>query len=169
MVTFSIDAFLVIFSYINPLLGHMLTRPWMGPTVIALTFNPMESIIYSIILAPLQRLSHGVTVQDIMAEDLYKRLQAGEDIILIDARAPAEYAQYHIPGAKNVPPKDVVGFLESGELPKDKPVVFICKSGFRSYLATMSALAHGYTNALNLHQGTDGGWIHDAGLPVVTD
>jgi rhodanese-related sulfurtransferase len=168
VVTRLVDGFLIFFSYVNPLLGHMLALPFMGPTVIALLVNPLESIMYHI-LSPLQRLSQGVTVQDIMPEDLYERLQAGEEIILIDVRAPAEYAQYHIPGAKNVPLREVVNFLKSGELPMDKPVVFICKSGFRSYLATMSALAHGYTNALNMHQGTDGGWIHDAGLPVVTE
>ncbi len=168
VVTWSIDTVLVIFSYINPVLGHALTLPCMGPAVIARVVNPSESIMYSI-LTPFQRLSQGVTVQDIMPEELYERLQAGEDIALIDVRSPTEYAEYHIAGAINVPLNDVVSYLKSGELPHDKPVVFICKSGFRAYLATMSALAHGYTEVYNLHHGTDGGWIHDAGLPVVPE
>lgn len=168
VVTRGIDTVLVIFSYINPVLGRALTLPW-RPAAISLVVNPLESIMYNSILKPLQRLSQGVMVQDIMPEELYERLQAGEDITLIDVRSPAEYAEYRIAGAINVPLDDVVSYLKSGELPHDKPVVFICKSGFRAYLATMSALAHGYTEVYNLHHGTDGGWIHDAGLPVVPE
>jgi rhodanese-related sulfurtransferase len=145
----------------------MLALPFMGPTAIALVVNPGEQMYR--VLAPLQRPSQGVSVHDITPEDLYERFQAGEDIILIDVRSPVEYAQYHIAGAKNVPLREVVSFLKSGELPHDKPVVFICKSGFRSYLAAVSVLAYGYRNVYNLHYGTDGGWMHDAKLPVVAE
>ena len=138
----------------------------MGPTIISMIINPMEDIMYRI-LAPLQRLGQDASVQNIMPEELYDDLQRGDEVILIDVRSPAEYNQYHIGGAKNVPLREVVGFLRSGELSSDVPVVFICKSSFRSYLSTMSALAHGYRNVYSLYHGMDGGWLI-AGLPVVT-
>ena len=167
VVTQLVDGFLIFFSYVNPLLGHILALPFMGPTVISLLVNPLENIMYSV-LAPLQRLSQDVSVQDIIPKDLYERLQAGEEIVLIDVRSPVEYAQYHMDGARNVPLREVVSFLNSGEIPHNEAVVFICKSGFRAYLATMSAMAHGYRNVYNLQHGMDGGWLK-ADLPVLTE
>jgi rhodanese-related sulfurtransferase len=53
-----------------------------------------------------------------------------QSIEIIDVRDPDEFAAGHIPSAKNIP----VGDLEKrmGELPKDKPVVFVCSTGARS-------------------------------------
>jgi rhodanese-related sulfurtransferase len=48
----------------------------------------------------------------------------------------------------------------------DRAVVFIRKSGFRGYMADMAALVHGYKDVYNLHNGTDGGGIHDAELQI---
>ena len=39
--------------------------------------------------------------------DLYHALQAGEDIIVIDARQAAHYEREHIPGAINLPHREM--------------------------------------------------------------
>jgi len=107
-----------------------------------------------------------VSVRDIMPEDLYGRIQAGEEMILIDVRLPAEYEQSHIDGARNVPLDQVVDFLKSDEIPHDKARVFICKTGGRSYMASMAALAHGYSDVYNLKYCMELGWLKE-GLPAV--
>jgi rhodanese-related sulfurtransferase len=113
-----------------------------------------------------QTLIQGVAVRDIMPEDLYGRIQAGEEMILIDVRLPAEYEQSHIDGARNVPLDQVVDFLKSDEIPHDKAMVFICKTGGRSYIASMAALAHGYSDVYNLKYGMELGWLKE-GLPAI--
>jgi hypothetical protein len=69
-VTILIDGFLIFFSFVNPLLGYLLALPFMGPTIISMIVNPIEDIMYRI-LAPLQRLSYGASVQEIMPEERY--------------------------------------------------------------------------------------------------
>ena len=43
--------------------------------------------------------------------------------------------------------------FDPNEIPKDKTVVFVCRSGGRSARATAHALEHGYTNVYNLKGG----------------
>lgn len=51
-------------------------------------------------------------------------------IVVVDVRDDREFKKGTIPGAINIP----VGEVEKrmGELPKDKPVVFVCPTGARS-------------------------------------
>ena len=53
-----------------------------------------------------------------------------DDVILLDVREDDEYKSGHIPGAEWIP----LGQLSSrlGELPKDKTIVAVCRSGNRS-------------------------------------
>ena len=51
-------------------------------------------------------------------------------IMVVDVRDPDEYAKGHIPQAVNIPGSQLAGRL--GELPRDKPVVFVCNTGARS-------------------------------------
>lgn len=51
-------------------------------------------------------------------------------IVVVDVRDDREFKNGSIPGAINIP----VGEVEKkmGELPKDKPIVFVCPTGARS-------------------------------------
>jgi rhodanese-related sulfurtransferase len=51
-------------------------------------------------------------------------------IVVVDVRDDREFKKGSMPGAINVP----VGEIEKrmGELPKDKPIVFVCPTGARS-------------------------------------
>ena len=53
-----------------------------------------------------------------------------DSMFIVDVRDPEEFAAGTFPGAVNIP----VGELEKrvDELPKDKPVVFVCTTGARS-------------------------------------
>jgi rhodanese-related sulfurtransferase len=81
--------------------------------------------------------------------------------LLIDVRQPEEYAAGHIHGAKLIP----LGELSerARELPKDREIICVCRSGNRSGSATRMLASAGY-QAINMTGGMIA-WTR-AGLPV---
>jgi len=89
---------------------------------------------------------------DITVQELKKRLDAGEDILVIDVRQPAEYEIYNI-GAKLIPLGELPRHLDDLEEYKDKEVVLHCRSGARSAAAKQILLSKGFENPRNLLGG----------------
>ena len=148
---------------IQPILGAMLTNPVMQGAI-PLVVNPIEAIAYDFI-GPLVKESTGQEPINISGRDLNRMIQQIPDLQRVDVRTPQEYAQGHVPGAINIPLQDVNAALQSGKIDKNKPLVFLCQSGARSYMAGLLAITYGYEEVNNLQGGTVGGWI-EAGLPV---
>lgn len=84
-------------------------------------------------------------------EELLKKLNSGERIVLLDVREPAEYALGHIPHACSMP----LGQLNDrlNEIPKDRPIYVICRTGIRSDLAAQQLTQQGITNVINVVPG----------------
>lgn len=57
----------------------------------------------------------------------------GKDLVVIDVRSPGEFAQGHVPGALLLPVEELPARLE--EVPTDKPVLFVCRTGRRASYA----------------------------------
>lgn len=74
---------------------------------------------------------------------------AQRDLIL-DVRAPSEFAAGHVPGAVNVPVDELRGRL--GELDPARPIIAYCQIGMRGYLATRILMQNGF-KARNLSGG----------------
>ena len=74
-------------------------------------------------------------------------------VTVIDVREPDEYsgALGHIHGAKLVPLGSLVARIE--ELPKDQPLVMVCRSGARSAQATVLLKNKGVAKVANLAGG----------------
>jgi NADPH-dependent 2,4-dienoyl-CoA reductase/sulfur reductase-like enzyme/rhodanese-related sulfurtransferase len=70
--------------------------------------------------------------------------------ILLDVRTAKEYAEGHLPGARNVPLDELRPRL--GELPRDRRILAYCQVGQRGYIATRILLQHGF-DAANLGGG----------------
>ncbi len=72
---------------------------------------------------------------------------------LIDVRRPDEYTGElgHVPGASLMTLDQLPGKIES--LSKDKPIVFICRSGARSAQASAFALDNGFNQVYNMKGG----------------
>ena len=101
-------------------------------------------------------------IQHITPEDAAQRVESGA--LLLDVREPDEWDAGHAPGAKHVPLGELGARVE--ELPKDRPIVAICRVGGRSGKATEALVNAGY-DVVNLAGGMRA-W-DAAGQPVVTD
>ncbi len=92
-------------------------------------------------------------VYDIDPKELQKKLEASEDLKLIDVREPNEYVGElgHVATTELISLGSIPQNLD--QLPKDKTVVFICRSGGRSAQATAFAKSRGFTNVYNMRGG----------------
>ncbi len=84
--------------------------------------------------------------------------------LLLDVRNPIEWQAGHAEGATWIPMSQLAERQE--ELPTDRDIVVICKSGSRSAQVAQALAAAGY-GAVNVAGGSEA-W-HEAGLPIVTD
>ncbi len=84
------------------------------------------------------------------AEELARRLRAGEAIHLLDVRSCTEFAQEQIAGSQNVPLGQLPERLS--EVPGEGELVVICGSGYRSSIAC-SLLEGAGREAVNLVGG----------------
>ena len=90
---------------------------------------------------------------DLSPLDLHRRLQAGDDIQLIDVREEMEFEYCHLPGSQLVPLDELP--RRAAEIRTEGPVVVICHHGVRSAHAAGYLRHLGRTNVLNLRGGVD--------------
>jgi rhodanese-related sulfurtransferase len=80
----------------------------------------------------------------------------------LDVREDDEWQAGHIDGARHVPLGELSGRI--GDLPKDRPILAVCRSGSRSAAAVRGLRQLGY-DAENLDGGVTA-WSK-AGLPLI--
>jgi rhodanese-related sulfurtransferase len=100
------------------------------------------------------------TERDLSPQQVSEML-AGDEAQLVDVREPYEWEAGHIAGAHHIELEHLAS--RSGEIEKDKKVIFHCRIGRRSAMATEAFAASGY-EAYNLAGGIQA-WA-DAGLPL---
>jgi rhodanese-related sulfurtransferase len=96
-----------------------------------------------------------------------KKLDAGEQMILVDVREESEWARGHIPNAVHLGKGVIERDIEKAIPEKGATVVLYCGGGFRSALAADSLQKMGYSNVISM----DGGWREwtQAGFPTIKD
>lgn len=101
---------------------------------------------------PATTLEKESVMQEITATELKKRLDAGEDLMVIDVREPHELAVCSLPGAWSIPLAQVVA--RANEIDENREVVMMCKAGGRSAMAIANLRHAGYKGKLlNLKGG----------------
>jgi len=100
-------------------------------------------------------------IPQLNAQQVWQRLEDDDSVLLVDVRTPGEYQMEHIPGARLLPLP--VLRQRHNELPKERPIVCVCRSGARSQSACEQLAALGFTDVANLSGGMIG-WKR-AGLP----
>jgi hydroxyacylglutathione hydrolase len=122
------------------------------------------------------------TSPDVTEIDVDELESPSADALVLDVREPEEYAHGHIPGAMNVAQADLASRLE--ELPRDRLILTICRSGSRSlraaqfleqadfhrvasvkggteaWLAAGKQLAFGDTSSVEEPRVRESGWTH---------
>ncbi len=104
------------------------------------------------------------SIKPVSLEEIKRRLDAREPMVLVDVREKDEVRQGHLPGALSIPR----GFLEmqvEQKLPdKDAPIVVYCAGGTRSAFAALTLTSLGYTRV----ESANPGFVRwkDVGFPV---
>ncbi len=86
------------------------------------------------------------------------------DVFLLDVREDDEWAAGHAPDAVHIPVGTLSG--RAGEIPRDRDVYVICRSGARSAYASQQLAGAGWT-AINVADGMTGWAV--AGRPMVSE
>ena len=92
-------------------------------------------------------------MENISAEELKKRMDAGEEVHLIDVRQPNEHEEFNIGGL--LLPLGQIQTMQVDEIEdlKDKEVICYCRSGNRSAQACLVLDTLGFKNTKNLQGG----------------
>ncbi|MBK1784435.1 rhodanese-like domain-containing protein [Prauserella cavernicola] len=91
-----------------------------------------------------------------------------QDLVLLDVREPDEWAAGHAPEAVHIPLGDLPARAgELADLPDDRPVYVVCRSGGRSARAAAWLNAAGLADAINVAGGMKS-W-HTEGRAIVGD
>ena len=99
------------------------------------------------------------------ASEVKRRLDAGEQLPLVDVREKIEWNDGYIPGAVHVPRGYLELQIEEALPDKDQPVVLYCAGGVRSLLAAETLRQMGYKEPISMSGGYTG-W-QNAGLSTV--
>ncbi|MDG1049067.1 MAG: rhodanese-like domain-containing protein [Planctomycetota bacterium] len=97
-------------------------------------------------------------VSPISAAELKARLDAGEELVLLDVREAVELGICAIPGAIHIPLGELS--VRHHELDPDAETVCICHHGIRSANAAAGLASLGFDRLLNLTGGVER-WARD--------
>ncbi len=116
----------------------------------------LREIIASRVLTPI--------VKQVPVERILMDIAAGKNVIFVDTREPQEYARNHIPGALNMPMRDIdeasVARLTDADL-----VVSYCIKDFRGYEVARKLLEQGVAQSVVMKPHGLAGW-KKSGLPL---
>lgn len=102
------------------------------------------------------------TSAEISVEQAYKKYQAGT--FILDVRQPEEWAEYHIPNTTLIPLDQLEARLN--ELPTDREIIVVCRSGNRSQSGRDILRKAGFTQSTSMAGGVKQ-W-QASGYPTVT-
>lgn len=107
-------------------------------------------------------------IQQIRPDEAQRLLSAPEGYIYLDVRTTAEFAEGHVPGAKNVPvmqidprqgrmvPNDQFLGTVQKQFPREAKIIVGCQSGGRSQHAAQLMESQGYLHLSNMVGGFGG-------------
>jgi adenylyltransferase/sulfurtransferase len=95
-------------------------------------------------------------MDQITAPELKARLDAGDDIQLVDVRQPNEHAFARIEGSKLISLGEIIGRMD--EIDQDRETVVYCHTGMRSARAIQALQQYGFTGKLSNLVGGIAAW-----------
>lgn len=95
----------------------------------------------------------GSTINSLNTTEAKARIDSKQPLFILDVRQPEEYRTGHIAGAKLIPLHELRQRMS--ELPTDKEILCVCRSGSRSGAAVRQLTDAGF-NTVNLSGGMMG-------------
>jgi rhodanese-related sulfurtransferase len=93
-------------------------------------------------------------VKETNVGDVKRRMDAGENFVLVDVREESEWAGGHLPGAVHLGKGIIERDIEAKVPDSGKKIILYCGGGFRSALVADNLQKMGYSNL----ESMDGGW-----------
>lgn len=92
---------------------------------------------------------------EVSPREVRRRLDAGEDLVLLDCRTPREHAAARIEPAELVPLQDLGARLWELDRYHDRCVVVFCHHGVRSLQMTAALRREGFADVRSMAGGID--------------
>ncbi len=89
-----------------------------------------------------------------MPDDLKRKLDAGEPVVVLDVRDPWEVQTARLENARHIPMGDIPARAHQ-ELDPDAHIVVVCHHGVRSLNVTQWLRQQGFENAQSMRGGID--------------
>ena len=105
-------------------------------------------------------------VRETNTEEVKKKIDHGDNFLLVDVREESEFAKDHLPGAVHLGKGIIERDIEVRVPDLNAEIVLYCGGGLRSALAADNLQKMGYTNVISMDGGMRG-W-KEKGLPVST-
>jgi sulfur-carrier protein adenylyltransferase/sulfurtransferase len=104
-------------------------------------------------------------IDEISATDLKRRMDAGEDIQLIDVRQPEEWSFARIEGAKLIPLGELLNRMS--EIDENRETVLHCKAGMRSARGVEALQRAGFKGEIKNLKGGITAWSNEVDPAVL--
>ncbi len=141
----------------NPSLGTVLRRPAVQLGILAAAALAFVLIA----LAGNQGSAPAASLPpEINVDQAYQKYQEG--VFFLDVRTVEEWNEYHIPNTTLIPLDELPNRLD--EVPRDREIVVVCRSGNRSQVGRDILLNAGFTQVTSMAGGVKT-W-RSAGYPV---
>jgi len=97
---------------------------------------------------------------DVTPAEARELIDSTDDLLVVDVREPFEYCDErgHIPGAVNYPLTSGVLYARYEELPMDRPILVVCRSGGRSNVAATFLDDQGFSEVYDMTGGMNA-WL----------
>ena len=92
-------------------------------------------------------------VLSIQPIELYRRIEKGDDICLIDVREEWEHSLTAIPGSENIPLNELIDRVQ--EIMFEEEIAVYCHHGERSYLGAQILMESGFKKVYQMIGGID--------------
>lgn len=125
--------------------------------------GPGQASDFATVQSSVDAYTGGDKAPVITAQALFDNLNDGDasnDPFIVSVRSPAHYAAGHIPGAINIPWREIGVSAKLASLPVDKQIVVYCYTGHTGGVATTALNAMGF-DAVNMKFGMVA-WTQDA-------
>jgi rhodanese-related sulfurtransferase len=108
----------------------------------------------------------------VMPQSLAAQLESAQAPLILDVRSPEEFVAGHIPGAVNIPYRQVPARLDELATDQDRAIVVYCEVGIRAGIAQVALEQAGFQQ-IHLLEGHMQAWRQEklpieSALPVST-